>query len=280
MHFFKYHGTGNDFIIIDDFAKKTENRKSVARHLCHRRFGIGADGCLFLEKSKGVDCSMLIFNADGSEAEMCGNGIRCVGKYLYEKRKIEKKEMSIKTKAGIREISLTLKNGKVESVRVDMGAPHFQREKIPALGHGLFLKEKMKVAGETLEISALNTGVPHAVVFVEDIQKVPVVGWGRTIRNDKVFPEGANVDFVEHAGKNLFWVRTYERGVEDETWTCGTGVTASSVVAAALGMADSSKLIKIRTQGGELSVTVDMKGGKVEKAYMSGPAQFVFEGDV
>lgn len=280
MHFFKYHGAGNDFIIIDDFAEETKNRKLVARRLCHRRFGIGADGCLFLEKSKGTDSSMLIFNTDGSEAEMCGNGIRCVGKYLYEKRKIEKKEMSIKTKAGMREISLTLKNGEVESVRVDMGVPHLQREKIPALGHGLFLQERMRVAGETLEVSALNMGVPHAVVFAADLQKVPVVNWGRTIGNDGVFPERANVNFVERVDKNLFWVRTYERGVEDETWTCGTGVTASSVMAAKLGMADSSEPIKIRTQGGELSVTVKMKGGKVEKAYMSGPAQFVFEGDV
>lgn len=277
MKFFKYHGAGNDFILIDNLRDEIpeKNKPSLAEKLCHRRFGIGGDGLVLVEGSSVADVKMRIFNPDGSEPEMCGNAIRCLAKYVYDKGVVRKEEIAVETLAGVKEVEATLEDGEVAYVKVDIGAPIFEREEIPAVGRGRLLREKVKTEEGEVEISAVNTGVPHAVVFVEDVEEADVIGMGRAIRYSEIFPEGANVNFVQRLGENVFKVRTYERGVEDETLACGTGIVACGAVAVELGEAEAGRPMEIRARGGKIYI-------EVEEGRMSlkGPVEFVFEGDV
>ncbi|MFH1774467.1 MAG: diaminopimelate epimerase [Methanobacteriota archaeon] len=269
MKFYKYHGAGNDFIIIDNLKGGVPERKKskLASKLCDRKFGVGGDGLIFVENSKVADARMRIFNPDGSEAEMCGNGIRCFAKHVYEKGIVRKKEVSIETLAGIKKVKLTIESSKVTYVRVELGKPLLKT-----------LNQKIKINDRELEVSILEVGVPHVVVFVEDVDAVDVQSTGRAVRHHRQFPNGTNVDFLQEAGKNVFKVRTYERGVEDETLACGTGVSACGAVAAILGRADASKPIEIRARGGTLFVELEKENGET-KIYLNGPAKFVFEGE-
>ncbi len=272
LKFYKYHGAGNDFIIIENLHKeiKEEEKSSLARKLCHRRFGIGGDGLILVEPSSNADIKMRIFNPDGSEAEMCGNGIRCLAKHASNFLLENKKLIKIETLAGVKEVEITENHGKISYVRVAMGKPKFERRNIPALGEGRLLKEKL----EGLEINAVNTGVPHVVIFVEEVEKVDVETLGRKIRYSKLFPQGTNVNFVQKLKENEFKIRTYERGVEKETLACGTGICASAVIATTLGIAREDKPLLFHARGGD--VYVELK----EEIYMIGPAEFVFWGEV
>jgi diaminopimelate epimerase len=280
MRFYKYHGAGNDFVLIDNRGGEIpEERKSdLAMHLCNRNFGIGADGLLLVETSSNADAKMRIFNPDGSEPDMCGNGLRCLAKYMHDSV-TKKDEISIETLAGIKDVRLHKEN-KVTYVRVNMGKPLFERRDIPTTGEGRILKEKLEAGGKEIEIYAVNTGVPHVVTFVDDIRKADVINTGREVRNNPIFPEGTNVNFVEIVCANLFKVRTYERGVEDETLACGTGITAVGVICVIVGEADSEDSIEIIAKGGTAYVEVDLKGTEIETAYLKGPAEFVFEGKI
>lgn len=264
MKFYKYQGAGNDFIIIDNRRGGiSEGEKSeLAKKLCDRRFGVGGDGLLFVEKSRGADARMRIFNPDGSEAEMCGNGIRCFAKHVYEKGIARKKEVSIETLAGIKKVRLTIESGRVAYVRAELGKPLLKA-----------LNQKIKIDDREIEVSVLEVGVPHVVVFVNDIDAVDVRSTGRTIRYNKQFPNGTNVNFLQEVGKNVFKVRTYERGVEDETLACGTGIGACGFAALLLSRADAGRAIELRARGGILFVEVEK-----ENVYLNGPAEFVFEG--
>lgn len=266
IHFTKLHGNGNDFILIDEYRGEVIPYKSgFAARYCDRRFGIGADGVLYLGSSDKADIGMRIFNSDGSEAEMCGNGIRCLAKYALDEGYI-KENASVETHAGILTLSLRVEDK--TWITVNMGIPVFQREKIPAIGVG----EILNVPLHGFNVSAVNTGVPHAVIFVDSFE-AGLMATAPKIRYDPVFPKGINVNFVILNSKDEITVHTYERGVEAETLSCGTGCVASAAVAHKLGK--TGKKVKVNTDGGMLRITLANDG-----AYMEGPAERVFEGTV
>ncbi len=268
IHFTKLHGNGNDFILIDEYKKEiipVEEKSPFAAKYCDRRFGIGADGVLFLGNSDKADLRMRIFNSDGTEAEMCGNGIRCLVKYALYMNYIKEKA-SVETLAGILHISSRV--DEKTWIKVDMGKPQFAREKIPAKGTGEFLEVDM----HGHNVSAVNTGVPHAVIFVNSLGN-ELIFLAPEIRYDPVFPRGANVNFVRVDSIDEITMRTYERGVEAETLSCGTGCVASVAVAHRLGK--TGKKVKVNTKGGELRITLSG-----DTAFMEGQAERVFEGTV
>jgi len=259
--FVKMHGNGNDFVVIDETEKVTiKNKASFAMKTCNRRFGIGADGILFVSRPAGVDLGMRLLQPDGSEAEMCGNGIRCLVMYAVDAGYVKRGMVTVKTNAGVREVT-----AKKSSVIVDMGKPQFSRSVIPALGTGDQFIETM----HGVVVSAVNTGVPHAVIF-EDQADVDVHDLAVKIRFDPVFPQGANVNFVKVDG-NALVVRTYERGVERETLSCGTGAVAAAAVANQMGLIDTR--VTVKTLGGSLKVTL-----RNDRALMEGPAETVYKG--
>ncbi|MEE9474803.1 MAG: diaminopimelate epimerase [Candidatus Hydrothermarchaeaceae archaeon] len=280
MRFFKYHGAGNDFVLIDNRGGEIpeERKPDLARQLCNRRFGIGGDGLILVESSSKADVKMRIFNPDGSEPQMCGNGIRCIAKHIYDSG-TKKDEISIETLAGIKDVRVS-REGETTYVRVNMGKPLFERKDIPATGEGRLLEERLELNGEEVEICAVNTGVPHAVIFVDDIKKADVTNIGRAVRNNALFPQGTNVNFLEIAGDNLFKIRTYERGVEGETLACGTGITASGVIGVIAREADPGEPIKIVARGGTVYIEVEMKDTEIETAFMNGPAELIFVGEI
>ena len=268
IHFTKLHGNGNDFILIDEFRKEIipDNKKSeFAVKYCNRRFGIGADGVLYLEATEKADIGMRIFNADGSEAEMCGNGIRCLVKYALDKGYIKEKA-SVETPAGVLSITSRVEDG--NWITVNMGRPEFAREKLPAKGTGEFIQVSM----HGYEVSVVNTGVPHAVIFVDSLNDtlIPVA---QKIRYDPVFPKGTNVNFARVDSNNEITVRTYERGVEGETLSCGTGSVACVALSHKLGK--TGNRVNVNTKGGELVITI-----KDDAAFMEGQAERVFEGTI
>lgn len=283
MRFYKYHGAGNDFIVIDNMkdAIPEDKKADMALTYCRRHLGIGSDGLILVESSEKADARMRIFNPDGSEPEMCGNGVRCFAKYVYDKGIVGRDEITVETMAGVLGIAVTIEGGEVTYVKVDMGRPILERSGIPAAGEGDFINETIMVDGKDITISAVNTGVPQVVIFVDDIEAADVNGIGSAIRFDlDLFPQGTNVNFLQKMGDNTFKVRTYERGVDGETLACGTGVTACGVVAVILAEADPTKPIEIEARGGTIYIEIEQDAGTITTAYMNGPATYVFEGDV
>jgi len=280
MRFYKYQGAGNDFILIDEQEERVAEREKapLSRDLCDRHFGVGGDGLLFISGSDTADVGMRIFNPDGSEAEMCGNGIRCLAKHAYDRGRVKEKSFMVETPAGMKEIELEVEDGKAKYVKVDMGKPHFERDRIPAVGEGKLIDEELDLGDEKLRISAVNTGVPHAVVLVDDVEEADVEELGRRIRQNALFPKGANVNFLQKTDGRSFKVRTYERGVEAETLACGTGIVACGAVAVALGEAKGGGEIEVLARGGKLRVEVVKEGDRISGLYLWGPAEFVFEG--
>ncbi|MDP2766303.1 MAG: diaminopimelate epimerase [Candidatus Methanoperedens sp.] len=267
IHFTKLHGNGNDFILIDEYKGEiVPEKSSFARKYCDRRFGIGADGVLYLGSSDIADIRMRIFNPDGTEAEMCGNGIRCLVKYALDEGYVGE-NASVETPAGILFVSSRI-DEKIW-VTVNMGKPAFEREKIPAKGTGKFLI----VAMHGYNVSAVNTGVPHAVTFVDELDDPDLMRAAPRIRVDPIFPKGANVNFVLVNSNKEITVRTYERGVESETLSCGTGAVAAAAITHRLGK--TGNMVKVNTKGGELRITLSKDG-----AFMEGSAERVFEGTV
>ncbi|MBI4344303.1 MAG: diaminopimelate epimerase [Euryarchaeota archaeon] len=270
MKFYKYQGTGNDFILVENLRGEIpeEDKAPMARRLCERRFGIGGDGLLLVEPSTVAPVRMRIFNPDGSEAEMCGNGVRCFARHVYERHLAGGAEIAIETLAGVKRVIIRLEDGKVAGVRVEMGRPR-----------DVVLEERLEVGGKEMILSHLDMGVPHAVVLVEDLEEADVEGLGREIRHHPFFPKGTNVNFLQRLGERAFRVRTYERGVEGETMACGTGTSACGVVASLLYLPDGGGM-EIRTRGGPLRVEVAKGAGGVERVFMEGPAELVFEGTI
>jgi diaminopimelate epimerase len=267
LAFTKLHGNGNDFILVDEMIQEHvgENAKrGFAIRCCRRNFGIGADGVLFLVNSQRAELGMRLFQPDGSEAEMCGNGIRCLAKYAWETGYVGQ-SFDVETLAGIIPVQIRERDSCFYA-KVDMGEPKFDRMSIPAFGTGDFIMETI----ENLQVSAVNTGVPHAVIFVEDLESAFDEA-APLIRHSSVFPEGANVNFVK-VGPPIE-IRTFERGVEGETFSCGTGAVACAAVARRLGLAEDEVLVE--TKGGPLIVTFE--GGK---AFMEGPAVTVYMGEL
>lgn len=262
VDFTKMSGTGNDFILIDHrtpFLSK-EEMPAFAKAVCERRVSVGADGLILIENCEHADFRWQFLNADGSWAEMCGNGARCAARFAHSKG-IAPARMRFETVAGLIEAEVT-----GQSVKVKMTAPT-----------GLRLEEKLTVNGEDLVVHSLNTGVPHAVLFMEDIRQAPVLERGRAIRFHEHFqPAGTNVNFVQQTGGGLS-VRTYERGVEGETLACGTGAVASAIIAGLLGKAQAP--VAVTTSGGEqLLIHYTLAGKEISEVYLEGPACFIYEG--
>ncbi len=267
LAFIKLHGNGNDFILIDEMRQELISEAAKGRlavRCCRRNFGIGADGVLFLVSSTRADLGMRLFQPDGSEAEMCGNGIRCLAKYAWETGYVGQ-FFAVETLAGI----ITVQVREMDScfwAKVDMGIPRFDRPSIPACGFGEFIMEQL----DGLQISAVNTGVPHAVIFVDDLE-FAIEEIAPQIRHSSIFPEGANVNFVKLG--QPFEIRTFERGVEGETFSCGTGAAASACVARKLGLVGDE--VQVETKGGPLIITFEE--GRI---FMEGPAVTVYMGEL
>ncbi len=264
IEFAKMHGSGNDFVLIDnrDALISREEAPEAARRLCARRVGIGADGLILIEKSDSADFRWGFYNADGSEAEMCGNGGRCAARFAFMKG-IAPEEMHFETLAGI--ISAHVKGTRV---KLQLSPPF-----------GMFLDRELHVNGKPVKISFVNTGVPHVVVVVDDVEDVPVVETGRALRQHDFFaPDGTNVNFTSRIDRNRIAVRTYERGVEDETLACGTGSVASAIVMAVKGLAESP--VEVQTRGGEiLTIYHDLlENDEIKDVFLEGETVHVYDG--
>lgn len=272
MKFWKMHGLGNDYIVIDNRDGRISSEKAavLAKKLCERRFSVGADGLLLVCASKLADVKMRIFNADGSEAEMCGNGIRCFVKYCYESGVARKSELTVETLAGLKKTWLTVENDTVTSVKVDMGTPALERGKIPMRGQGTCINEDLQVNGDTYKVTCLSVGNPHCVIFVDAVEAFPVQQIGPKIENHPVFPQRTNVEFAQVLSANEVKVRVWERGC-GETFACGTGACAT-VVAGNLLKKLGSK-VRVHLLGGDLEV--EYNGVQL---FLRGSAEKVFEG--
>ena len=276
MKFAKMHGIGNDYIYINTLKEDVKNPSKLAIAMSDRHYGIGSDGLILIMKSQaaGANFKMRMFNADGSEAEMCGNGIRCFAKYLYDRKMITSKELAVETLSGIKMLKLNVRNDKVNAVTVDMGEPILLRNKIPMLGkEGTVINEDIQLPdGIHFSITAVSMGNPHAVIFVEDVENFPVEKYGPIIEHHNLFPQRINVEFVQVLNKNEILQRTWERGT-GETMACGTGASASTVAAILTEQTERSILVHLR--GGDLKVSWEEKSDRV---YLTGPAVEVFEG--
>lgn len=267
LTFTKLHGNGNDFILVDEMARPQvaeKDKKRFAKACCHRHCGIGSDGILFLSGSVRADLGMRLIQPDGSEAEMCGNGIRCLAKYAWDRGYVGE-QFDVETLAGIIPVQVREDEGSFWA-KVNMGQPRFDRLSIPACGSGELLQERI---GD-YSVSAVNTGVPHAVVIVDDLD-LDIIKLAPPIRHSSLFPEGANVNFVK-TGQSLE-IRTFERGVEGETLSCGTGSVAAASVARRLGLAGDEVIVQ--TRGGPLIISFEG-----QNAFMEGPAVTVFSGEL
>ncbi len=272
MEITKMHGLGNDFILIDDMSGRENDLAGLAKKLCQRRLSVGADGLIAACSSGSADVRMRIFNADGSEAEMCGNGIRCLARYVYDKGIVNKEQMSVETGAGImKPLLMTSDEGDVELVRVDMGMPCFDCEKIPVKWEKSPLYIDTKIDGRDVSLGSVLMGVPHTVVISEDMSGVCEMG--PAIEKAPIFPQKTNVNFVKIIDKKTIEMRTWERGV-GETLACGTGATAAAALLHERG--DVERDVEVRLFAGSLFIHIDGDG----RCFMSGPAEYVFHGRV
>ncbi len=271
MQFWKMHGLGNDYVVIDNRDQKISNKTApaLAQKLCERRFSVGADGLLLVCASKVADIKMRIFNADGSEAEMCGNGIRCFAKYCYENSIAKKTQFAVETLAGVKQVWLKVDGANVKAVKVDMGAPNWERSSFPMLGEGTAINVNLGADGETYSVTCLSMGNPHCVILVDNIDNFPVDHAGPAIETHKMFPKRTNVGFVQVVGKDELKVRVWERGC-GETLACGTGTCAAVAVANRLGLVGNKVVVHVL--GGDLQVEMD------KNIFLSGAAEKIFEG--
>ncbi len=273
--FIKYEGCGNDYIYIDCFSAEPadEEKSRIAASLSDRHFGVGGDGVVFVCASEKADAFMRMYNADGSEGKMCGNAIRCVGKYLYEKRGFKRDEIKVETKSGVKTLKLFAADGKVESVRVDMGAPAFSPSDIPALTAGDSVIGRETFLDMPRKITLVSMGNPHCVIFTEGVADMDIETPGRIIENHSLFPDRINVEFAELVSRNRVKMRVWERG-SGETLACGTGACATAVAMVLNGSAQRGEDITVELKGGALIINYD------KTVYMTGPAREVFSGRV
>jgi diaminopimelate epimerase len=276
MKFTKMQGAGNDYVYVNCFEEKVENPAEVARKVSNRNFGIGSDGLILIMPSTVADVRMRMFNSDGSESEMCGNGIRCVAKYAYDHGIVNKKEISAETGAGILTLQLfTNADNKVDRVRVNMGEPRLTRAEIPMLGDGSnrVVNEPLNILHSTFNITCVSMGNPHCVIFVDDVEHYPVEKYGPFIENHELFPRRTNVEFVQVISRNEVRQRTWERGA-GETLACGTGASAVTVACVLNGLTE--RRIVNHLSGGDLEMEWPENG----PVFMTGPAVQVFTGEI
>jgi diaminopimelate epimerase len=276
MRFTKMHGAGNDYVYVDCFTQRqlSEEPAALARRISHRRFGVGGDGLILIEPSQVADARMRMFNADGSEAEMCGNGIRCVAKYVYDHGIAAKELLAIETGSGVLQVQVHVRRGRAQLVTVDMGQPVLEADRIPTtLAVGSVIDRKVEFDGYPLRVTCVSMGNPHCVIFVPKITDELVLGLGPKIESDSRFPKKTNVEFVERLSDTELRQRTWERG-SGETWACGTG--ASAVCVAGVLTGHSQREVSIHLLGGNLQLRWDAESGNV---FMTGGATEVFSGE-
>lgn len=275
MKFTKMNGCGNDYVYINGIVEKVENPKELAKKVSDRHFGIGSDGLILIVPSDKADFCMRMFNADGSEGEMCGNGIRCVAKYVYDHKMTDKTEISVETKAGIKYLDLTVEDEKVTKVKVDMGEPILEPKKIPVRSEKKrVVNEPIAVAEKAWNMTCVSMGNPHAVVFVEDTGSLEIEKYGPLFENHELFPNRTNTEFVQVLNRNEINMRVWERG-SGETLACGTGTCASVVACILNGYTDEKVLVHLL--GGDLEIKYEKTTNHV---FMTGPAETVFEGEL
>jgi len=276
MKFTKMHGAGNDYVYVNCFEEPVENPEQVAVNVSNRNFGIGSDGLILILPSERADVRMRMFNADGSESEMCGNGIRCVAKYAYDHGLVTKKEITAETGAGILDLQLfTNASNRVDKVRVNMGVPRLTRAEIPMQGNGSdrVVAEPLNIMHTSFNITCVSMGNPHCVIFVDDVERLQLQKYGPLIENHDIFPRRTNVEFVRVISPAEVRQRTWERGA-GETLACGTGASAVCVAGALNGLTE--KRILNHLSGGDL----ELEWAEDGNVYMTGPAVEVFSGEI
>ncbi len=275
IRFTKMHGIGNDYVYIDCFKQKLSLEPStLAVKISDRHFGVGSDGLVLIMPSDKADFRMRMFNSDGSEAEMCGNAIRCVGKYAYDRKLTSKTTVTVDTLAGIKELQLSVNDGEVSLVRVDMGEPVLQPDNIPVEGSGeSFINQPAEIEGECFNLTCVSMGNPHAVMFVDDTARAPVETVGPRIENYRIFPRRTNVEFVHVVDRQRLDMRVWERGA-GETLACGTGACAAFAASVLNGLCDRKVIMGLL--GGELELEWNEGNNHI---YMTGPAEIVFDGE-
>lgn len=283
MHFTKMQGCGNDYIYVDGSSEKIGNKPEVVRRLSDRHFGIGGDGVIFINPSENADFEMEMYNADGSRGKMCGNGIRCVAKFVYDKGLSRKNPLKIESFGSVKTLYLTLKDDKVDTVRVDMGEPVLKADEVPVdpsktLGftdsEDRLISVPVKYKSEKENVTAVSMGNPHAVIFVDNTEKLDLKDMGPVHEHHPAFTEGVNTEFVQVIDRTHLKMRVWERG-SGETLACGTGACASLVAAVLNGK--SERKATLHLLGGDLEIEWDEKDNHI---YMTGPARIVFEGEV
>lgn len=273
MKFTKMQGIGNDYVYIDCFEEKVKDPAALAIRMSKPHFGIGSDGLVLIEASEYADFGMRIFNSDGSEAEMCGNAARCVGRYVRERGLTDKDEITLSTKAGIRRLWPEMSEGIVRRVKVDMGSPELNPRLIGVdLPGDLVLRHRVQILGQTLFITAVSLGNPHCVIFVRDPELMDLQTIGPMLENHSLFPKRTNVEFVRVVRRDCLQMRVWERG-SGETLGCGTGACAALVASVLCGLSD--RTAQVRLPGGNLELMWNPEDNCV---YQSGPAEFVFGG--
>ena len=276
MEFTKMHGLGNDYIYFNCITEEIKEPNKLSIKLSDRHFSIGADGIVLIMKSKVADFKMRMFNADGSEGEMCGNATRCIGKYLYEKGITKNKEITLETLAGIKILNLTINNNIVTEVSVNMGSPIIIAKDIPVIfNKDKIINEIIIINDVQYNMTCVSMGNPHCVVFVDDLNKIDVSKVGPLFENNNIFPERINTEFVQVIDNNTLKMRVWERG-SGETLACGTGACATVVASVLNNYCSINEEITVKLLGGDLKIKYSSKG-TVE---MKGPAEFVFEGRI
>ena len=282
LKFTKMHGLGNDYVVINEFTEEIipENKKpTVTEELCKRRFSVGADGVIFVSPAtvEEADIRFRIFNADGSEAEMCGNGIRCFAKFVFEKNILSTDKMLVETMEDVKELLLTVEDGIVTSIRVDMGNATFKVDEIPMETSEIeFINRDIMVEGDPLKITAVSVGNPHAISFTDDLNSIPLEQVGPSIENHPAFPQRINAHFVHILERNEVEMITWERGT-GITLACGTGATSTVLAGYRLGLLDED--VQVHLPGGDLYITVYHEEDELG-AFMEGDAVMVFEGSL
>lgn len=275
MKFTKMQGLGNDYVYVNCFKETIENPPEMAKKVSNRNFGIGSDGLIMINPSDVADFEMEMYNADGSRSEMCGNGIRCVGKYVYDYGLTEKEHISVETLAGIKYLDLTVEDGKVKLVKVDMGSPELVPENIPIVADGnRVIDEPINVNGTEYRMTGVSMGNPHAVVYVEDVKGLDIETIGPAFENHERFLNRVNTEFVKVLDRNTVEMRVWERG-SGETMACGTGACAVAVACILNGFTEDKVTVKLL--GGDLQIEWDKEADKI---YMTGPAEVSFDGEI
>jgi len=275
IKFTKMHGLGNDYVYIDCLKEKFNGDFSeLAKKISDRHFGVGSDGLILIMPSSKADFRMRMFNADGSEAQMCGNGIRCVGKYIYDKGLTKKATVSVETLGGIKILDFNILNDEVKTVKVDMGEPVLKSSLIPvASNEDTFISKPIEVDGVVYNFTCVSMGNPHAITYVEDVKKIQIENIGPKVETNIAFPQKTNVEFIHVHDKHTLEMRVWERG-SGETLACGTGACASMVASVINGFCEREATIKLL--GGDLEIEWNESDNHV---YMTGPAETVFEGE-